>query len=98
MMKDVAEPLPCPWCKKIPSVLPHNWLIGGSHWAGVARHNSMCVSRPSVKVHGTFTPDNPHGDKDGEQLSNFLKSAAIRKWNSYEHPSIKEYDQSEETI
>lgn len=67
-----VSPLPCPFCGKLPAILPSNPKADGDAWARVICVNKKCNVNPFVE--------------DGEQVADnrgsaAYKQAAIKRWN-----------------
>jgi len=75
----VPKPLPCPFCGKLPKILPTNPEVEGTAWAAVVCVNKRCATYDGhdegVRVSdGALTCDGRGTDA--------YKAAAIKRWNN----------------
>jgi len=67
------EPLPCPFCGKIPEIWPKNPYMEGDGWGSVVCVNIECFAKPSV-----------NDGVEGNELNGSIeyKKAAVKRWNT----------------
>lgn len=70
----MAKPLPCPWCKEVPTVEPIDWRAEGDAWAAVTCENDDCPVKPSLRNYANVAGS-------GGKSSQRQKVAAVKKWN-----------------
>lgn len=74
------KPSPCPFCGKVPAVLPKRPDLDGDAWGQVSCQNRRCEAQPTVV--------------DGSAMSDMrgpgaYKDMAIKRWNKRATPTAE---------
>ena len=73
------QPLPCPFCGKMPAIDPVDPERMGNAWGEVLCVNQRCVTYDSARGSGVHVRDG--ATIAGERGPDKYKEAAIRRWN-----------------
>lgn len=69
-----TTPLPCPWCKEVPTVEPIDWAAEGDAWGAVSCENDDCLVKPSLKNWANIRAHGASGSRQQQRI-------AVRLWN-----------------